>query len=85
MRRNTPPSRLLERSATGELSEAEQSAARRRWSTEVLSLHAICHQRACRRARRCAREDAPCIIRYKPYYQEYLPAIHKALMARLPE
>ena len=82
MPRNSRP-RCPPESAAGELDEAEQSAVRRRWATQGLRLHTICHERACRRARRCVLTEAPCIVRYKRIYQDLLPAFRKELLARL--
>ena len=56
-----------------------------RWATEVLHLHLICEELKCRRARRCALEETPCIVRYKKRYQHVLPTLRKALDARIAE
>jgi hypothetical protein len=51
----------------------------------MLQLHLICEDPNCRRARRCAQEETPCILRYKRRYQHMLPALRKALDAKIAQ
>ena len=55
----------------------------RRLAARLFKLHIICDQPACRRARECADPSAPCIIRYKRHYQEFLPQLRAALNERM--
>jgi hypothetical protein len=63
--------------------EAESLRVRRKLATEYLKLYIVCEEPRCRRARRCTVDEAPCVLRYKWFYQHLMPPLYKDLQAKL--
>jgi hypothetical protein len=64
------------------LPDDDPMGARRRFA-DILSLHKVCAEAKCRRARACAAEGTPCIRRCRSVFEPFLPELRAALRRRL--